>query len=46
MATTIYDILSFPVELTPFYHMAATMYTDAPRGRLVTFLPHGHNHVY
>jgi len=26
--------------------MATTMYTDAPRGRLVTFPPHGHHHVY
>jgi len=23
----------------------ATMYSNAPRGRLVTFLPHGHNHL-
>jgi len=26
--------------------MATTLYTDAPSGRLVTFPPHGHHHVY
>ncbi|QCD96751.1 hypothetical protein DEO72_LG6g1460 [Vigna unguiculata] len=32
--------------LLHFHHMATTMYTDAPTGRLVTFPPHGHHHVH